>query len=177
MYMCFISYHLSFRIQNISTKLVLPNGIIHIVVVLELTNPSGPRRAGYFQESFLPHFQQPELPALHACVPPGLGGKEPRGVLPLLPRVCDDAVHPAELRYIQSSYTSNASQHRSRFLSAGQPALYPFLDFKNNLELAVIIVLVSSLLIPVIHLSLCFLSGKINNLSANTETNLKDKQK
>ena len=50
--------------------------------------------------------------------------------------------------------------------SSGQSALYPFLDFKNNLGLAVIIVVISSILIPLLHIALCFLAQKINN---NTE--------
>ena len=54
-------------------------------------------------------------------------------------------------------------------VTAGQPALYPFLDFKNNLSLAVIIVVISSLLIPAIHLALCWLSSHLHNLTVETK--------
>jgi len=42
--------------------------------------------------------------------------------------------------------------------ASGQPARYPFLDFKNDPELAGVILFVSVLLLPSIHLILCLLS-------------------
>jgi len=43
--------------------------------------------------------------------------------------------------------------------ASGQPARYPFLDFKNDPELAGVILFVSVLLLPSIHLLLCLLSN------------------
>ena len=54
---------------------------------------------------------------------------------------------------------------------AGQPALYPFLDFNNNLGLAVIIVVISSILLPLIHLALCWLSEHVEKLTDKTKNN------
>ena len=54
-------------------------------------------------------------------------------------------------------------------LIAGQPALYPFLDFNNNLGIAVIIVVISSILIPLIHLALCRLSEHTNKHKEKTK--------
>ena len=52
---------------------------------------------------------------------------------------------------------------------SGQPALYPFLDFNNNLGLAVIIVIISSILVPLSHLALCWLSENIDKLREKTK--------
>jgi len=43
--------------------------------------------------------------------------------------------------------------------ASGQPARYPFLDFKNDPELAGVILFVSVLLLPSLHLLLCALSN------------------
>jgi len=40
----------------------------------------------------------------------------------------------------------------------GAEALYPFLDFKTNPEVAVLIILIAAVLIPALHLLLCLLS-------------------
>merc|ERR1712071_397354 len=42
--------------------------------------------------------------------------------------------------------------------AAGQPARYPFLDFHNAPEVAGVIMFVSVLLLPSLHLGLCLLS-------------------
>lgn len=45
--------------------------------------------------------------------------------------------------------------------STGQPARYPFLDFHNNPEIAGVIMFISVLLLPSLHLLLCVLSRKV----------------
>ena len=82
-----------------------------------------------------------------------------------------------DMRYCSSSYRVQvrnvifSSLPALTFYSriAGQPALYPFLDFNNNLGLAVIIVLISSILIPLIHLALCWLSEHIGKHTDKTK--------
>ena len=55
----------------------------------------------------------------------------------------------------------------------GQPVLYNFLDFQNNLGLALFVVMGCSVLLPLIHTGLCYLSDKItevkmmNNIQIN----------
>ena len=47
------------------------------------------------------------------------------------------------------------------YFCPGQPARYPFLDFHTNPEIAGVIMFISVLLLPSLHLLLCVLSSKV----------------
>ena len=55
----------------------------------------------------------------------------------------------------------------------GQPVLYDFLDFQNNLGLALFVVMGCSVILPLIHMGLCHLADKIRELKMMSNVNKK----
>ena len=55
----------------------------------------------------------------------------------------------------------------------GQPVLYDFLDFQNNLGLALFVVMGCSLILPLIHMGLCHLADKIRDFKMMSNVNKK----
>ena len=58
-------------------------------------------------------------------------------------------------------------------LILGQPVLYDFLDFQNNLGLALFVVMGCSLILPLIHMGLCHLADKIRDFKMMSNVNKK----
>ena len=59
------------------------------------------------------------------------------------------------------------------YYCSGQPVLYDFLDFQNNLGLALFVVMGCSVILPLIHIGLCYLADKITEVKTmvNVEIN------
>ena len=55
----------------------------------------------------------------------------------------------------------------------GQPVLYDFLDFQNNLGLALFVVMGCSVILPLIHIGLCYMADKVTEVKTivNVEIN------